>query len=205
MKTRSLGIVLVLVILGLAMPTMAGFVDSSCLMCFSDDPNLTKHSYNFDYIGEANFDAKVALHEGPIYQIGADPPLTCQGEITSDPILEIYEDVLNESSVTWTAWKLELDPNATATFVTTGIHTPTSDHFNSFTLINSKTLEFFAPNAVPVNDTVDLDFFINVPYTAGSGNQSFSFTLTQTAIPEPATLSLLVLGGLAMLRRGRKN
>jgi len=37
----------------------------------------------------------------------------------------------------------------------------------------------------------------------GAGRELNSFQLFGAAIPEPATMSLLVLGGLAMLRRRR--
>jgi hypothetical protein len=39
---------------------------------------------------------------------------------------------------------------------------------------------------------------------AAGGSQSQLDMVSLTAIPEPATLSLMVLGGLAMLRRRRK-
>ena len=46
----------------------------------------------------------------------------------------------------------------------------------------------------PVDSTVDL----RIDYDGGSGND---VVLTVMSIPEPATLGLLVIGGLALLRR----
>jgi hypothetical protein len=206
MKIRILGIVFVIVNLALSAPALAGFIDGNCAICFSDDPNLTKHAYNINYIhDDANdIDAVVDMHEGPVYVTGPDPALTCFGDMNSDPTLMIDEDALNSSGVAWTAWLLELDPNGSATFLVNATHIPSSDYFNSYSLIDSKTLKFLAPNSVPNGDTVNLGFFIKVPYT-GPGIEPFSFTLTQTPIPEPATMSLLGLGALALIRRNRKS
>jgi hypothetical protein len=191
--------VLTVAVLALGGIASADFVDDSCTVEFADDPLLEQHSYTFDYTTDTLY-----LHEGTVDAVGPDPSLTCWGDIDSDPVLAIVEDATNDSGVTWTGWKLELDPNDNDTFLVDSTHTPSSDYFGSYTLsTDAKTLTFHAPTAVPDGDTVELTFYINVPYEGGGGTEPFSFTLTQTAIPEPMTLSLLSLGGLALLRRKR--
>ena len=208
MKTKVLGITLVLFMLAMSGTSMAAFVNNSCAITFQDDPNLEKHSYSFDYINDPNnnYNSRVAMNEGPVYETGADPSLTCVGDIDSDPTLMIDEDAFNDSGVAWTAWLLELDPNGSATFVVNASHTPSSDQFNTYSLINSKTLEFYAPDSVHHGESVNLVFFINVPFSGTPGiPDPFSFTLTQTIIPEPATLTLLGLGALAFIRRNKRS
>jgi hypothetical protein len=150
-----------------------------------------KHSYTFNTAGAvANF------QEGPISALGVDPYVIVSGNTDGDPIFHVHETIQNASGATWGGW--EVDLGGSATFDVTAA--PFSDKFLTYSLAGGdQTLTFHAPQAVASGQSVSLDFDISVPTTG-----MFSFTLTQTAIPEPATLSLLVAGGLALLRRSRK-
>ena len=51
---------------------------------------------------------------------------------------------------------------------------------------------------------LELDQSIVMTYTAESAGGAADGTITATVVPEPATMSLLALGGMAMLRRRKK-
>jgi hypothetical protein len=96
-----------------------------------------------------------------------------------------------------------------------------TDIYNPITVFNFETL---APGSqsgsgqlAPGTYTLAWGAYVNsisenraAPYSAitgdqsGSSDHSLSGTLTITAVPEPATMSLLALGGLVLIRRRRK-
>ncbi len=179
----------------ISVPAQAGLVD--CDVSFDDDPNLVKHGYDV-YAAED----RIAIHEGDVDSTGPDPSLTCDGTISGGfaITLHIDEDAVNTTGADLTGWKLELENTGTATFTDSGA-TPSSSHFLSYTIIDDYTMQFDAPNAVPNGETLNLDFYISIPW---DGSGSFNFTLTQTPIPEPATLGMLASGAMLVFFRKRR-
>jgi hypothetical protein len=149
----------------------------------------TKHSYTFNTTS-----AVLGFQEGTVSSTGVDPYVTVSGDTDGDPIFHMDEAIQNTSGVSWTGWKITLSGSATFDVASA----PSSDTFHApYTLTSgNQVLTFGSPDNVLNGSTVNLHFDISVPTTG-----LFSFGLTQEAIPEPATLSLLALGGLALLRR----
>jgi hypothetical protein len=104
--------------------------------------------------------------------------------------------VTNETSFVWTGYLLSLNPAEAALFVD---HSASSTKFNTVLYPDKWHIQFKAPNEVAIGQVVALQFDILIP-----DDGSFTFTLTQTPIPEPATFALLGLGALACLRRRRR-
>lgn len=156
----------------------AGFIDVVCT--FDDDPQSEHHDWGF-----VAAEQKVWLVESYKY-VGSDS-VTVSGVTNEDPDLWMTKSVKNENGHIWTAYSLTLSGNAA--FVSAS-----SDLLPDVSLQPQYVL--FSGGTVEQNETLNMSFTINVP---ASGN--FSFCLTQLAIPEPASLALLGLGGLTLLRR----
>ena len=104
----------------------------------------------------------------------------------------------NESGFTWTGYVLSLDPDNDATFIES---TASSTKFETALFPDAWTLEFQAPQVVLQGEVVTFDFDIDIP-----DDHSYTFNLTQYPIPEPATITLLSIGGVLLLykRTGNK-
>jgi hypothetical protein len=102
----------------------------------------------------------------------------------------------NESGITWTGYTVELDPTGAATFVE---GTAGSTRFGTINYPDLWTIEFWAPKEVPPGDVVTLQFDVSLPESA-----PHKFTLTYTAIPEPATAMVLGLGAVLVLARRKR-
>ena len=100
----------------------------------------------------------------------------------------------NESDIIWTGYVVELDPTGAATFVE---GTAGSTRFGTIEYPDLWTIEFWAPEEVPPGDVVTLQFDVSLP-------DSSPFTVTHTAIPEPATAILLGFGAVVLLARRKK-
>lgn len=102
----------------------------------------------------------------------------------------------NETNFTWTRYILTLDPQGDATFVQQDAG---STKFKTVEYVSPYRLDFVAPDDVLPGQVVTLQFDLDIPDGA-----TFTFTLTQNPIPEPATAALLGLGTLVLLVRRKR-
>ena len=107
----------------------------------------------------------------------------------------ITATVSNRSNIAWTGYVLSLDPQGNATFVQ---GTAGSTVFQTTLYPDLWTIEFRAPEPVLPGQAVTLSFDIRIP-----DDGAYSFTLTQSPIPEPATALLLAVGTAWLLRPRR--
>ena len=120
--------------------------------------------------------------------------VSCVGGTDSDPLIHVVKTVTNDSTFVWTDYHIEISGSEGVSYVS---GSATSDVFN--TIIESGgTIDFYAPNSVPIGGDVTFEFDIIIP--AGG----FSFDISQTPTPEPGTIVLLSLGALALIRRRRR-
>jgi hypothetical protein len=61
-----------------------------------------------------------------------------------------------------------------------------------------------SPTAIDVLSQLDAGTIPPIPNVVGAGSNSNPGSLSPVVVPEPATLSLLTLGGLTVLRKRRK-
>lgn len=154
---------------------------------FADKP----HTYDFTADSD-NLGGQLNLYEHYTVAYPATDAVDMHLTADQDPIIRVTKYVTNENGHDWTGYTLTLNGPAGVSFVD-----PASDlsgHFS--TAVVTGNLITFSGGVVPVNHEVELNFRIFVP----SGG-SFSWCVTQQAIPEPATLALLGMGALALIRR----
>jgi len=128
---------------------------------------------------------------------GHDPfPVVVSGETDADPVMHITKDVENSSGVAWSGYTVSLEGTG-AEFVGAA----TSSHFGAG-VVTPSLITYTAPDPVAPGEILTLGFDINVDISG-----LFSFTMTQTPLPEPATLAFFGLGSLGLVamrrRRGR--
>ncbi|MEN6386630.1 MAG: PEP-CTERM sorting domain-containing protein [Phycisphaerales bacterium] len=116
--------------------------------------------------------------------------LKWSGTTDEDPTYRTIKLVTNYSTVAWTSYELTLS-------ATGPVFTLASIDLFSSAVISNGGLKITFPNGI-VNpgDEVMLNF-----KTLVSSVGPFTVTLTQNPIPEPATMTLLCMGALALIRR----
>ncbi len=120
---------------------------------------------------------------------------TCWGVADVDPNIHVEKTITNNSSFAWTDYHMEVTGSAGVTYVP---GSATSDVFGTIIetpITGGWAIDFYAPLTVPIGTDVTIDLDITIPVGG------FSFDISQMPTPEPTTLSLLLLGGLALFRR----
>ncbi len=117
------------------------------------------------------------------------------GETDDDPVMHVLKNVENDGGFTWTDYRMMLPAGGDITFVN---GTATSDRM-TVAVDSAYELLFSQPQVILPGETVTFEFDVLIPSTGG-----FNFTLTQTPLPEPATMALMGLGGLGLLIRRRR-
>jgi hypothetical protein len=173
----------------------AGITDYECV--FPNDDNI--HDWTFvlddnDTPGNASDDFYSLTLIETINVSGPDE-VVFSGFTDDDPIIHYTKTVTNNTDFDWTGYELILS-GTNVSFDYTNL--PTSDVFLNVDISDPMKIVFSSPDIVYIGGTVVLDFDVLVP---DSG--SFQICLEQIAIPEPATLLLLGLGGVVLLRKRR--
>ena len=180
---------------------------------------------NATVVGDTLFIQKFCdFRQGPVNEV--IPPILIQFQQIAYPAAEhiVIDDeaLINSTGVTWTDFHIELvdpsggtvfDPVKTAASGGTGPIGWTVEPFELAVFSsNLKRLDIWGgqvPSGTtwfPGDGAHDGQLWIDL--TPGPNNSGYFVLVEQpttTGIPEPATLSLLALGGLALLKRKRKS
>lgn len=126
-------------------------------------------------------------------------------EADSDPNVRIVKTLDNDTDFDWTDFHIRLVPQPGTGPIVVDPLSVDSDRFTDTLVTNnpdgSAIVEWFTnfgagDTPVLIGEEVTLDFTFNVP-------GSVAFKMVQTPTPEPASLALVLLGGLAVVRRRR--
>lgn len=177
-------IIFVAALLAVCAVAQAGIVSFNCT--FPDDPTGANHVWSFNEGLQ-----ELTLMESYRVAPGQTDSVNMFATANEDPTVKIIKLVTNENGHDWTGYTLTLN-NASpgVMFVTPAV----SDLFPN--VVVTPNLITYSGGIVHVGEEVMLSFRVLVP-TAGD----FSWCVTQQAIPEPATMILLALGGILFRRK----
>lgn len=116
----------------------------------------------------------------------------------TDPVITINKTVDNFTASPWTGFDITL---STLSGNISLIGTPTATLYSHSTVFNDKSgmvTMAFDTGVVNPGDSVTFGFTFSVPFSG-----LWSFTITQTPVPTPASLSLVAAAGLVATRRRR--
>lgn len=172
----------------------AGITDFSCTF----DNDLNDHEWIFEL--DDNDTAKLSddfysLVLTEIIKVSGPDEVVMSVTTDEDPVIHITKTITNSNGIDWTGYELTI-AGAGVSFDYTNM--PTSDVFQNVATPDAYTIIFSAPETVHIGETVVLEFDIWVQDIG-----QINYCLTQIAIPEPATMLLLGLGGMVFLRRKR--
>jgi hypothetical protein len=133
---------------------------------------------------------------------------------TEDPTVDFVKTVTNNTSYSWSGYQFNMymdqpftvpgpqtDPGGWTPSVTTyPTGTYLDSHGNPFT--NMATIMFTNVTGLNVDPSDSATFGSTINF---SGYFLYTFELEQIAVPEPATLALIGLGGLPLLLRRRRS
>jgi hypothetical protein len=143
------------------------------------------------------YDAHAWDHMG-VTTVSSDT-LYINGWTNVDPVLFISQTVTNNTAFPWSGYTLDCSASpGSASFILPGSTTGAPFTQNSF---SSTHIDFGAPGGpVLPTQSVTLNYFIDI-----SSIGSFSLTIVQgpVLLPEPASMGILAVGALALLRRRR--
>jgi hypothetical protein len=162
---------------------------------------LPEDIWSFDY------DSQVLTLNEVVYEIGEPDgwdyikrSVKVIGSVDSDTVLTVVKNITNETGVAWTSYVQRL---AGTVGTAHGIIEGSAESIRLPQIYQQyfTSVEFTGPDPILNGESFTINFNVGCPYFENEG--SVWFSMNRIVIPEPATVWLLVFGGLVLLR-GRR-
>ncbi|MEI8196226.1 MAG: PEP-CTERM sorting domain-containing protein [Phycisphaerae bacterium] len=129
------------------------------------------------------------------------------GKVEADPHVVLLQFITNSSGADWSSFDVRVDAGSNSALSAPGVYVIGGDPFTSDVVADHSpnyAIIHYGGATVPNGASIILGVQFDIALVSGyPGTFTYNIANTPAAVPEPASLGLLGLGGVGLLRRRR--